>query len=196
MNRRTLVASTIAFLTGGLLPKLGVEVFAKKQDGGITGKSWPSPPPAEPVKGVPYRSGMRLHFTGRPPEHGRFAAHSISLSPGCIRDVDTGENVTNIQSLVISLSGNAWMDAVVTTVDRDASMTAHRLVRRRDHSPLSLDLVVRSESVADHAERVRLMGNALKLADQMADHVAIDEWGAATDYRKARKALDELGGIA
>lgn len=147
-------------------------------------------------KNVAYRSGMRLRFTGRPPEHGRWAAHSASLAPGCIVDADTGERVTNIESLVLSVSSNAWMDAVVTTVDRDASAVTRRLVRRRGRSPISLDLVVRSESAADHAERVKRMEAAVHAADMMADHVEIDEWGAVTDYRRARKRLDELGGIA
>jgi hypothetical protein len=148
-------------------------------------------------KGVRYRSGMRLRLTGRPPEHGRWAAHAGTLTRDCVVDADTGDFVTNIESLVVTVFAFGWMDAVVTTVDREAGFVARRLVRRRDHSPLSLDLVVRSESVADHADRVRLMGDALKAADDMAKrHVEIDDSNSSARYRDARKALDEIGGLA
>lgn len=154
-------------------------------------------------KSNPYRSGMRLRVVGQPPEFGPFAAHAVSLTPGCVTDAATGLPVTNISSMVVFLNANGWMDAIVTVTPRDEYDMPRRagngILRTRHSSPVDLDLTVRSESVADHAERLRRMGDAIQAADHalrpgdLVSYVGGDEW--ATSYREARRMLDEIGGV-
>lgn len=151
-----------------------------------------------------YRSGMRLRVIGKPPEFGPHAAHAGTLERDSITDVETGLPVTDIRSLVIFLNAFGWMDAIVTVTERDEAghvvfgENGEGVLFARYVSQVEPNLTVRSESVADHAERLRRMGETIKQADRLVK--AVEEGLPNRDdivltYREARAGLNEVGGI-
>lgn len=218
MNRRTLVQTTVvsgaAIVAGAVSSKffwLG-SLFTKKPMQFVVGQTTQGSVKDFTGESVLFRPGMLLRIKGKSAEKWAdkdWETHTLAWDKGCVTDRETGAYVSNIQSLDLHVSASGRMVAVVEAIERRdvTPKTPHgfpisepdgkgrwSLRKSRHVADVELDVTARSESWALLRERVGRLEECVRRADLMADHIEIDEWGAATDYRATRKALDEIGG--